>query len=190
MGIPTPAPTPNHRRNRLKGVAIGSGVTVAPVLVLAGVQLLLASSTVRKFGYDPTIDGLFVSEFQAALVRFHAWIVAIVFAYWLLTGTLGGGQFLKIKSANVALALSGLTFTFAMAIISVFPPAPTTFKVVCPALGLPDSMPPLPEGHFSFDGQTPCEAFANVAAPSVMFGMPLALLLTSAILRVVVSRRR
>jgi hypothetical protein len=190
MDIPPPAPSPTQRGNRLKAVALGCGITVAPVFALACVQLLLAPSTVRKAGFDPTTDGWVVSQYQAVLVSFYAWIVAIVFAYWFLTGALGRGQFLKIRSANVALALSGLTFVFSMAIASIEPVPGRLFKVVCPVLGLPDTMPPLPAGSFSFDGQTPCEVFANGAAPTVLLGLPFVLLATSAILRIVLSRRR
>lgn len=122
-------------------------------------------------------------------MSFYAWVIAIVFAYWILTATLGSVQFLKIKSANVALALSGLTFAVAMATASVVPTPGTLFKVVCPVLGFPDTMPPLPAGTYSFDGQTSCEAFANGAAPTVLLGVPAILLVTSAILRIVLSRR-
>lgn len=189
MDIPPPAPSPAQQGNRLKAVALGSGVTVASVSALACIQLLLAPITVRKAGFDPATDGWVVFQYQAVVVSFYAWVVAIVFAYWLLTGTLCRGQFLKIKSANVTLALSGLTFAFAMATASI-EPVEGLFKVVCPVLGLPDTMPPLPPGSFNFDGQTPCDAFANGAAPTVLLGLPFVLLVTSAILRIVLSRRK
>lgn len=162
---------------------------MAPALAVAGVQLLLAPSTIRRAGFDPTTDGWAVSQYQAVLVSFYAWVVAIVLAYWILTATLGSGQFLKIKSANVALALSGLTFAVAMGIASVVPTPGTLFKVACPVLGLPVTMPPLPAGTYSFDGQTSCEAFANGAAPTVLLGVPAIFLVASAILRIILSRR-
>jgi hypothetical protein len=163
---------------------------LAPVLALGGVQLLLASSTIRKAGFDPTTDGWVVSQYQAVLVSFYAWVLAIVFAYWLLAATLGSGQFLKVKSANIALSLSGLTFAVAIAIATVVPTPATLFKVVCPVLGLSDTMPLLPAGTYSFDGQPSCEAFANGAAPTVLLGLPFILLVASAILRIVLSRRQ
>ncbi len=123
------------------------------------------------------------------LVSFYAWVVAIALAYWLLAGALGGGEVLKIKSANVTPALSGLAFALAMVVGSVLR-MPTLSKAVCPILGIPDTMPPLPSGTYSFDGQTPCEAFANLAAPTVLLGLPSVLLLVSAILRIVLSRRQ
>jgi hypothetical protein len=189
MDISATAPIPTQRGERLKRVALGSGLTVTAVLAVGGVQLLLAPTTVRIAGFDPTTDGWVVSQYRAMLVSFYAWVVAIVFAYWLLAGTLGGGQFLKIKSANITLALSGLTFALAMVIGSVVR-TPALFEAVCPILGIPNTMPPLPPGQFRFDGETPCEAFANLAAPTVLLGLPSILLLVSAILRIALSRRR
>jgi hypothetical protein len=189
MGNRGPSPSPSKRSNRLQAVALRSVATVAAVLALGGVQFLLAPSTVKTAGFDPTADDWVVSQYQAVVVSFYAWVVAIVIAYWLLTATLGGGQFLKVRSANVALGLSGLMFAVAMAILSVVPTPETLFEVACPLLGLPDAMPPLPAGAYSFDGQTSCEAFANGAAPTVLLGLPSILLLTSAILRIVLSRR-
>src|SRR5690606_37268449 len=110
--------------------------------------LLLAATTVRIAGFDPTTDGWVVSQYRAVLVSFYAWVVAIALAYWLLAGTLGGGEFLKIKSANVTLALSGLAFALAMLMGSVVR-TPTLFSAVCPILGIPDTMPPLPSGTYS-----------------------------------------
>jgi hypothetical protein len=118
-------------------------------------------------------------------------VAAMVAAYWLLTATLGRRQFLQIKSANVALALSGLTFALAMVIASTIPvPARLfIFKEACPVLGLPDTLPDT-RPIFVFDGQSSCETFANGAVPIVLLGLPLILFTTSAILRIVVSRRR
>jgi hypothetical protein len=65
------------------------------------------------------------------------------------------------------------------------------FKGACPVLGLSDELPPQGiDGMYYFDGQSPCEAFASGDAPTVLLlGLPIILLITSAILRIVVSRR-
>lgn len=177
--------------NRFKRAALGIGITLGPLAALAFAQFLLAPETVAQVGgMDPKVDAWAVSAVRSSLVQGYSVITIIIMAYWLLTGTLGRGQFLKIRSANVALALSGLTFAFAMAIASTVPMPGRLFKVACPVLGLPDTMPAIPRGTFGFDGQTSCEAFANGAVPIVLLGLPLILLATSAILRIVVSRRR
>lgn len=177
--------------NRFKRAVLGMGLTLVPVAALAYAQFLLAPHTVAVAGgMDPQVDAWAVSAVRSSLAQGYTVIATIIFAYWLLTGTFGKGQFLKIKSANVVLALSGLALGFAMAIASTVPMPARLFKVACPVLGLPDTMAALPSGTFGFDGQTSCEAFAQGAVPIVLLGLPLILFVTSAILRIVLSRRR
>lgn len=158
---------------------------------LAYAQFLLAPHTVAVVGgMDPHFDAWAVSAMRSLLAWGYTVIATIIVAYWLRTFTFGRGQFLKVKSANVVLALSGLAFGIAMAIASTVPMPARLFKVACPVLNLPDTMPALPSGTFGFDGQTSCEAFAQGAVPVVLLGLPLILLATNAILRITVSRRR
>jgi hypothetical protein len=171
---------------RFKRAASGLGITLVPIAALACVQFLLAPYTVAAVGMmDPEIDAWAVSSFRVELAYVYTVVALIIAAYWLLVATLGSGQFLQIKSANIALALSGLTFALAMVIASTVPMPARLFKGACPVLGLSDEQP-----TFGFDGQSSCEAFANGAVPIVLLGLPLTLLTTSAILRIVVSRRR
>ena len=174
---------------RFKGAALGLGITLVPIAALACVQFLLAPYTVAAVGMmDPKIDTWAVSQVRGSLAAGYSVIVLIIAAYWLLTATVGGRQFLQIKSANVALALSGLTFATAMVIASTIPMR--LFKGACPVLGLTDEHP-IPEGAIAvFDGQSSCEAFLSEALWIVLLGLPLILLTTSAILRIVVSRHR
>lgn len=177
---------------RFKGAAFGLGITLVPIAALACVQFLLAPYTVAAMGMmDPAIDARAVSSLQRGLVDAYAVIALIIAAYWLLVAALGRGQFLRIKSANVALALSVLTFALAMVIASTVPRTERLFKGACPVFGHSDELPTLgPDGTFGFDGQSSCEAFARGVAPIVLLGLPLILLITSASLRIVMSRRR
>ena len=176
----------SEQPNRFKSAVLGLGITLAPVAALACAQFLFAPHTVASVGgMDPKIDTWAVSSFRSALAEAYSVVGAIIFTYWLLTAMLGKGQFLHIRSANVALALSGLTFALAMAMASAVPVPGRLFKGFCSVLGLPDTLP-----GFGFDRQTPCEAFATGAVPIVLLGLPLILLATSAILRIVVSRCR
>lgn len=176
--------------DRLKRAALGMGITLAPVAALACAQFLLAPRTVAVVGgMDPQVDVWAVSAVRCSLVQGYTVIATTISAYWLLTGTFSRGQFLKVRSANGVLALSGLALGFAMAIASTVPMPARLFKVVCPVLGLPDTIPALPTGTFGFDGQSSCEAFAQGAVPTVLLGLPMILLTTSAILRIVLSRR-
>ncbi len=182
---------PSEQTARFKCAFLGMWITLAPVATLACAQLLLAPHTVAAvFKLDPKIDAWAVSALRSSLVEAYSIIATILIVCWLLTATLSRGQFLKIKSANVALVLAGVTFAFEMAIVSMVQTPARLLKAACPFFGLPDTMPALPPGMFRFDGQTPCEAFAIGAVPKLLPGLPLTLLTTSVILRIVVSRRR
>ena len=180
---------------RSKDAALGLGITLLPIAALACMQFLLAPYTVATLGLmDPEIEDRAVSSLRGGIPRVYAVIALIVAAYWLLVATLGRGRFLRIRSANIALALSVLTFAFIAVMVSTNMRLENFFKGLCPLLGLPAERPDL-----SFDGQTdfpfddrptPCAAFADGAEPIVLLGLLLLLFVTSATLRIVVSRRR
>ncbi|GGD58214.1 hypothetical protein GCM10010990_04440 [Croceicoccus mobilis] len=173
---------------RLKSAAIGFGVTLATIAALAGVQFLLAPHTVTVVGQmDPEIDTWAVAQLRWQLGEFYALVIAMLAIYWLLVTAAGRGQLLRIRSANVTLAFSGLIFALAMA-VATFVQVPEAFKAACPVLGVSDTFPPLPEGVFRFDGQTPCETFLRRAVPSCLFGLPTIMLIASAVLRIFGSR--
>lgn len=184
MGTPRTAPISTDAGNRLKGAAFGFVLTVAPLVGFACVQLLLAPSIVENAGFDLETDGWVVSDYRTGLVWGYAWIVAGVFSYWMLAWACGRGRILTAKWANLTLAASVLTFGLAMVIASVASQPAKFFHWACPSLGLSDTYP-----RFGFDVPTPCEAFASKAAPTVLLGLPLLLLIASALLRVIGSRR-
>lgn len=177
---------------RFKSAAFGFGITLVPIAVLACVQFLLAPYTIAVIvGMDPETNARAVSSLRHGLVGGYSVIALIIAAHWLLVATLGRGAFLRIKSANIALALSVLTFAFLVVIASTASRPDKFLKGACPLLGLPDELPLSGvDGAFSLDGQSSCDAFAQGAAPIVLLGLPLIFLTASAILRVVVSRRR
>ena len=182
--MPTRHAASDHA-SRFKCGVTGFGITLAPIVVLAGAQFLLAPQIVASVGgLDPKIHTWAVPFFRSELAVFYAFVASIICGYWVLTSTLGRGNFLRIRSANFALVVAGLTFAFATVVATAVPMPARLFKGACPVLGLSDTQP-----TFGFDGQSDCEAFANGAVPIVLLGLPLVLLVTSAILRVVVSRR-
>src|SRR5689334_7720202 len=100
---------------RLKVAAFGLGITLVPIVALACVQFLLAPYTVATVGrMDPGIDAWAVSSIRRDVVSFYSVVALIIAAYWLLAAALGRERFLQIKSANLVLALSVLTFALAM----------------------------------------------------------------------------
>ncbi|GAA0284201.1 hypothetical protein GCM10009127_27080 [Alteraurantiacibacter aestuarii] len=156
---------------------------------MAGAQFLFAPYTVEVNGFDPEIDAWVVSQWQRSLAVFYAIVVAILGSYWLLTAIAGRDHFLGSQSANVALILSYLAFALGMAVAS-FVQVPEDFRGACPLLGVSDSFPPLPDGVFGFDLETPCQEFIRGVTAAVSLGLPIILLLASAALRIVYSRRQ
>lgn len=180
----------SEKELRFKSAVIGFGLTTTAVAALAGAQFLLAPHTVTVVGrMDPEVDAWAVSQLRGHLAAFHAIVIAILAIYWSLSAISGKGQVLRIRSANFALAFSGLIFALAM-VVSSFVQVPESFRVACPVLGIADTFPPLGDGVFGFDRQTPCETFLQRAVPSMLLGLPTILLISSAVLRIVGSRKR
>lgn len=173
---------------RFKSAAIGFGVSVAAIAVLAGAQFLFAPYTAEVNGFDPEIDAWVVSQWRRSLADFYAIAIAILGAYWLLTAVAGRANFLGSKSANSVLILSYLAFALGMAVAS-FVQVPEDFRGACPLLGVSDSFPRLPDGVLGFDRETPCQELIRGVTAAVSLGLPIILLLASAALRIVYSRR-
>ena len=179
---------PPAKHLRLKSAAIGFGVTLATIAALAGAQFSLAPHTVAVVGrMDPEIDAWAVSQLRWQLGKFYAMVTAMLAIYWSLVAVAARGRLLRIKSANVTLALSGLIFALAMA-VATFVQVPEAFKGACQVLGVSDTFPPLQEGVFGFDRQTPCETFLRRTVPSVLLGLPIIMLVISAVLQIFGSR--
>ena len=176
---------------RFKGAAFGFGITLVPIAALACVHFLLAPYTAATvYDLDPTTAARAISSLRHGIARAYTVIALIIAAYWLLVAVLGRTQVLRIRSANIVLALSIFTFALAVVIVSTVSRSWMLFKGACPILGISDDMPPQGiDGFYYFDGQSPCEAFAKGAEPIVMLGLPLILLIASAIQRIVLSRR-
>ena len=181
---------PMHQR--FKDAAFGLGITLVPIAVLACVHFLLVPYTVATvYDLDPTTAARVASSLRHGIVRACAVIALIIAAYWLLAAALGRGQVLQIRSANIVLALSILTFALVVVIASTVSMPWRLFKAACPVLGISDDMPPQGiDGIYYFDGQSSCEEFARGAEPIVLLGLPLILFATSFILRIIMSRRR
>ena len=178
---------------RFKGAAFGLGITLVPIAALACVQFLLAPYTAATvYDLDPTTAAPVASSLRHGIVRAYTVIALIIAAYWLLAAALGRGQVLRIRSANIVLALSVLAFAVMVVILSTVRRPERFFEGACPLFGHSDELPTLSSGDtFAFvDGPSPCKNFASAVAFIVLLGLPLILFATSAILRIIVSRRR
>lgn len=176
MGTPRTAPISTNSGNRLKDAAFGFVLNMALLVGFGCVHLLLAPSIVENAGFDLEIHGWVVSDYRKGLVWSYAWIAAAVFSYWIFAWACGRGCILRVKWANLTLEASVLTFGLAMVIGAVVSEPAKLFHWACPSLGLSDTYP-----RFGFDVPTPCEAFASRVAPTVLLGLPLLLLIASAL---------
>ncbi len=178
---------------RFKGAALGLGITLVPIAALACVQILLVPYTAATvYDLDPTTAARAASSLRHGIVRAYTVVALIIAAYWLLAAALGRGEVLRIRNANIVLALSVLAFAVLVILVSTIRRPERFFEGACPIFGYPDEWPTLSSGdNFACDDRpSPCEDFASAAAPIVLLGLPLILFATSAILRIVVSRRR
>jgi hypothetical protein len=173
--------------NRLKAAAIGFGITIAPVGVLAAAQFAFLPQMAGAIeGLDSNEQAWAVSVLRRDWLAFHAAAAALVAIYWLLTAALGRGQLLQLRAANVTLAL----FVFALVTLAAygsFIQWPGQIKGVCPFLGISDTDAP-----FGFDAQSSCDTFSYAAHPIIvlaLLGLSVVLLAASVILRIVSSRR-
>lgn len=166
--------------------ARGLAVTIVPLAALAAVNLYFAPQIVERIvGVDPAIETWAVPALRGALIEGYLVVTAIVIGYWLFSAAFGRGQILDVRCANMALGLSGLIFALTVLIASIFPTPWTLFEWVCPILGLSQEYP-----KFGFDVQSSCENFTRMVVPAVLLGVPMILLIGSAVLRIIVSRRK
>ena len=174
--------------SRLKAATIGFGTTVAPLAVIAAIQFAIVP---QIGGADESLGSGERAEYIANLRRewfiFHAVAATLVGIYWLLTAVLGRGQLLRFRVANVSLAL------FVLLIIASTPffaliPWPDNLRGLCPFLGISEEY----WNPYAFDDRSSCGLFVDRVHGIMLLaliGLPIPLLVTSLIVRIVGSRR-
>jgi hypothetical protein len=137
-------------------------------------------------GLDSNGQALAVSSLRRDWLTLHAAAAILVAIYWLLTAVLGRGELLRLRAANITLAL----FVFAVIVLTLYGSLGQwgdVLKGVCPFLGISDTDAP----PYGFDTPSSCGAFVYAAHQNIVFGvlgLPM-LLATSGIVRIVSSRR-
>ncbi|MBB3033135.1 hypothetical protein [Alteriqipengyuania lutimaris] len=168
---------------RLRQAIIGCSVTLLPLLLVAGLHLsFLPKILVATYGLDREQARWAVSEFWHEYAASHAFPLSLVILHWVLSAAMGRGDLLKVRSANLTLALSIISFAFAVLLASVAPPP---FNEVCAILGISQT-----DWPFGFDTQSSCERYSLLAAGSLAVVLPPVLIAVSAVLRILISRRR
>ncbi|HTU13465.1 MAG TPA: hypothetical protein VMG08_21425 [Allosphingosinicella sp.] len=173
-------PMPQH----VKDAAFGLGVTLLPIFVLACVQYLSAPYTMTVvYMNDPQTEAWAVQSWRHILVIQYAVIALLIAACWLPVAKLGGARFLRIGSANIFLALAILIYAYGQMEVT-FLGSESPFRGLCPLAGLPAE----PRGYGIH--MTRCDKFVGDVSFFLFFGVPLLLLATSFVLRIILSRRR
>lgn len=165
---------------------MGLSITIAPVIAIVVVHFALIPGMIdANQAIDPDDKAWAVSVLRKDLLDFHAWIAGVIAIYWLLMVLFARGEFLRPRSANITLLLSGS----ALASLNLLAPLGLgePLKSLCPVLGISDTLI-----SFGFDAQSPCEVFADTTYSIILVGLLGLLVISfvfSAVSRIVVSRR-
>ncbi|WP_230772265.1 hypothetical protein [Sphingomonas sp. Leaf4] len=178
--------------DRLKAAIIGFGVTATPLFIIAVTQFFFIPQIVVSVrGLDSNEQAWAVSSLQKDWLTFHAVAVISVAVYWLLTAIFGKGQFLRLRAANVPLALfvfAVMALALALALHLSIRPQDVELRGICLFLGISDTDAP----PFGFDPQSSCSAFIYGAHQVILLGLlvlPIPLLVFSFATRIISSRR-
>ena len=169
--------------DRMRLAAIGTGISLLPIAVMAFAQIRYVPQMVRNSGFDPRRDEWIVTQVETDLSLFYLAVSGILTAYWMCAAWLGRGDILRIRSANSCLAASILGLAVWMTYWSLLSDRNHSFESICSALGIADDYP-----DFIFDGRSECDVFLMNTIPIALFVSVVILFLASAILRILVSR--
>ena len=170
--------------DRMRLAAIGTGISLLPIAVMAFAHFRYVSQMVRNIGFDPRKDELIVKQIKSDLALFYLVIAGILTAYWLCTAWLGRGDILRIRSANFCLAACVLDLAVWMTYLSLLSDRNHSFKNICSRFGIADEYP-----EFGFDGQSQCDVFLTNTIPIALFVSVIIVFFLSAVLRIMFSRR-
>lgn len=172
--------------NRLKAAALGFGITVAPLAIVATAHLTFMSQIVAAMeGWGSSDRALTISTQRREWFATHS-IVAVMFAiYWVITAACGRGQLLRHKVANIILAFcvaAYLTITFRYIFFQRH-----DLIILCPLFGISDT----DVSPYAIDFATSCQQFANAADLFIVLGLVglIVPLVISLVVRIVSSRR-
>lgn len=171
--------------DRLSNALLGLCLTIAPLAAMACAQAMFAREILIVMGWVEARDGVrAIPMFRSMIMVFYVVTVIPIVAYWLLTGLLSRGEFLRVRTANITLALAISIFVFAMVVGSAVRAPARLLEGACPFLGISSTYP------LGFDTQSPCEVFTTQGSALLAYGLPLVLLIISALQRILSSRCR
>ena len=170
--------------DRMRLAAIGTGLSLLPIAMIAFAHFRYVPRMVRNIGFDPRTDEWIVTQIETDLFLFYLAVAVILTAYWICAAWWGRGDILRIRSANFCPAACMLGLAVWMTYWSLLSDRNHSFKNICSRFGIADEYP-----EFGFDGQSQCDVFLTNTIPIALFVSVIILFLLSAVLRIVFSRR-
>jgi hypothetical protein len=176
-----------RRDIRFRSALRGLGWTLSFPLLIAALQLAFAGKIAETWmpGIDLNAEPFAVPAVRKALAEVYFFIGIVLLLHWTLAAILGRGDVWRVKTANLFLILAGIGFSIWMAAVSFVTQPQRLFEPLCPLLNIDQTEP-----TFGFDGYSDCQIFTPTIGYLLFILMPGALLLSSTLLRVLVSRRR
>lgn len=171
---------------RLKEAAVGFGVTVVPLVVLAAMELAFTPqlvSTFYEFGSDEYNNA--IPSWRRDLLIFFSTVAAFVALHWLSAAAFSKKCILHVKWANVTLAL----FIFVLALLSLSGAIRWSeqLRSVCPLLGISKEYT-----SFGFDMKSPCDLFVyntQIIGSLALGALTIVFFIASTIIRIAYARR-
>ena len=170
--------------DRIRLAAIGTGISLLPVAMIAFAHFRYVPQMVRNIGFDPRTDEWIVTQIETDLSLFYLAVAGLLTAYWMCAAWLGRGDILRIRSANFCLAACVLGLAVWMTYWSFLSDRNHSLRIICSTFGIADEYP-----EFGFDVQSQCDVFLMNTIPIALFVSVIILFLLSAVLRIVFSRR-
>jgi len=175
----------------MRGINTGSAsfgfiMTVSLPAVVGGLQFLLAPEIVRAtvVGVLEAEVSAYAREFRHSLIPFYLCVFAGIAAYWVIFAFRTSSPRAN-RAADLTLLFAGIWFAVAMVIFSTVPQPIFLLKPGCTLLGIPDTT-----SVYGLDTRSECEAFLFRYGQFAFLGIPIALMVVSAALRVFSSRSR
>ena len=171
----------------IKAAALGFGITVVPLVIVATVHLILMPQIVAAMeGLDGNERASAIWSLRRDWFATHSIVVIMLAIYWVTAAAYGGDKILQIRIANRLLAFCVIVY-LTICFYYIFASPPDGLSIFCSLFGIPNTDAPA----FGFDVPSTCEAFiyaANQMIVLVLMGLIVPLFI-SLIVRIISSRR-
>lgn len=174
-------------KQRFIDAAKGFGITLSAFLLVALMQMAFAADFVQSNGMIEEIGDRVsaIRLFRKAGVFFLFISMIPLLIYWLACSLFCRSPFLDVRGANSLIVMVfAIHFAHMVAISLLSPGIVPELKVICEPLNVSDSDAP-----WGFDTLSSCDIFAQRVYGHLFFSFPVAVLVISLAVRIVISRR-